>query len=125
MQKLDIRRCRCGNQPHGPTYYDGYFQIVCPNCRAYIENKDPIDCCVEWNARAMKPRREWIDSNECRPELGEDVLLFDSNTPNQKICIGCLIVKDETRVQLADSGGIMNLNWFSHWMPLPEPPKGE
>jgi len=90
----------------------------------WIEIDERLDAFTQPVERRMMMNK-WIDLNECRPEFGEDVLLFDNDTPNQKICIGCLIVEDKTCVQLADSGSIMDLDNFSHWMPLPEQPKGE
>lgn len=141
MNKIEIFKCRCGTEPKGPTYYspsdgyqqgDGFYRVECPNCGANVKSHDPWAAVIDWDAcvisndiRSLKLRRKWIDLNEHRPELGEDVLLFDNSTRNQKICIGCLIVEDETCVQLADSGSIIDLNRFSHWMPLPKPPKGE
>lgn len=66
---------------------------------------------------------EWIKLSDIFPELNRTVLLFEPDTPNQKIHIGLLTTdEDEVVVELSEDGCIMDLEQFTHWMPLPDHP---
>lgn len=72
---------------------------------------------------------EWIKLSDRLPELDRPVLLFEPDTPNQKIHIGLLTTdydyhedEDEVVVELSEDGCIMDLGQFTHWMPLPDHP---
>lgn len=68
----------------------------------------------EGYAKGMQDARkagEWIPVTERLPEVGFDVLTWENSVMNVSFLFG-------------------NGRWFnavqpSHWMPLPEPPKGE
>lgn len=64
---------------------------------------------------------EWVKLSDRLPELDRPVLLFEPDTPNQKIHIGLLITddEDEVAVELSEDGSTMDLEQFTHWMPLP------
>lgn len=77
---------------------------------------------------------EWIKLSDRLPELNRTVLLFEPDTPNQKIHIGLLTTdydyvyhkdedEDEVVVELSEDGCTMDLEQFTHWMPLPDHPK--
>ena len=77
---------------------------------------------------------EWIKLSDRLPEINEHVLFFEPG-PNEPCRVGCLIKQkdhmadgsSEWHIYLRDlhTGSTMTLGWFTHWMPLPEPPKGE
>lgn len=70
----------------------------------------------------------WIKLSDMLPELEKDVLLFESDATNHKTHVGFLTkygsYEDEIDVYVED-GSLVDLDCFTHWMPLPEPPKGE
>lgn len=78
----------------------------------------------------------WIPVDERLPELGEPVLLFLDNSKEQKITTGMRyivdgIVVDDERYNGEWCVGFDKLDpefligkYVTHWMPLPQPPKG-
>lgn len=139
MQKIDVRKCLCGAQPNGPTYYspsdgyqrgDGYFQLVCPSCGANVKSNDAIDCCIEWNHLMRKDkanRSKWINLDKKTPAFYEDVIFYRPDTPNCHYIVGMLLKSKEGVLFIQDSntGNCRQLCYYSHWMPLPDAPKGE
>lgn len=58
--------------------------------------------------RNLKTKTEWIPVTERLPEFNENVLVYSAHTG--LICIDANIQFDRN---------------VTHWMPLPEPPKGD
>ena len=127
MRKLDIRKCLCETQPQGPTYYDGRFQIVCPNCGMTVEDNDAIDCCIEWNARVIKPRHNWWNKlGTVEPKIDEDVLLlYADGIINRATYIGNgRFTEYVDGYELGTKPPDVDFPVL-YWMSTPEPPKGE
>lgn len=63
---------------------------------------------------------EWISVKDKLPDLGEPVLIY--SYPN--IEIGCVDTDDTgENVWYLQNVGLIDIGWYTHWMPLPEPPK--
>ena len=87
-------------------------------CKFYIEN----DCLYKLMEDLMIANgvtvQEWISVNDKLPEDGESVLTYKNGNV-------------DVQVYEKNRNGWIQGNWFwsmatvTHWMPLPEPPKGE
>ena len=69
--------------------------------------------------------QKWIPVAERLPELGVRVLIFDSY---QGISIGKALWTASPiirRIELVEQNDPFYYTEITHWMPLPEPPKGE
>lgn len=67
----------------------------------------------------MRKEQGWIPVTERLPEHFEPVLLWESN--EEDVYTGELDANDEWFI----AGFPFENFTFTHWMPLPEPPKGE
>ena len=71
---------------------------------------------------------EWISVKERLPEIPDNRLMSDDVlwlTRYGEIEVSCLErLRSEFRVDWGDAG-LLKLDQFTHWMPLPEPPKGK
>ena len=73
---------------------------------------------------------EWIKMKDKLPEIGKHVLFFEPG-PNEQCRVGRIEERDVLsgppilEVRDLHSGSTIGIGWFTHWMPLPEPPKGE
>ena len=79
----------------------------------------------------MKIEKKWVAISERLPEIGVDVLLFDSyNQHIQEMKVGYLV---ETTTRQTANGIAVSCEWrghecfinITHWMPLPQPPKND
>lgn len=67
-------------------------------------------------------RKEWISVEERLPEVDTNVLVITANG-SFKVA-RCNLYKNGTLVLWATNDGLGE-RAITHWMPLPEPPKGE
>jgi len=77
-------------------------------------------------ADADKVMFQWISVEERLPEIPDNRLMSDDVlwlTRYGEIEVSCLErLRSEFRVDWGDAG-LLKLDQFTHWMPLPEPPK--
>lgn len=66
---------------------------------------------------------EWISVKDRLPELGTDVLCFDQLEGMHVQRLEKDTLCGTVWFDYYDQG--INLDWVTHWMPLPEPPKEE
>ena len=96
------------------------------NSSAYIELDELLDLVGEIPAADVEPVRRWIPCSESLPGLPIDVLAVVSGT------VGNIRLVDSLEIGSfhVDEGWILEMwpEWedptVTHWMPLPEPPKG-
>ena len=98
---------------------------------------DPIEAVADYLLDSGVTVQEWISSEEKLPEF--PCLALDVNGNSVFIPDGILTIKDNhgewcinaslaKEVRLVDGTKIDVLLWenrIAHWMPLPQPPKGE
>ena len=82
---------------------------------------DPIEAVADYLLDSGVTVQEWISVTERLPEKGEEVLVFDTR---ENWTGFAWLRPDETWTALGfdfpfDFGEV------THWMPLPQPPKGE
>lgn len=63
---------------------------------------------------------EWIRTKDRKPKFNKNVLLYD---PVGQMVVGCLIKHQNGLVEWFYDGVWTGVSGFTHWMPLPEPPK--
>ena len=85
------------------------------------ELADPIEAVADYLLDSGVTVQEWISVTERLPEKGEEVLVF--NTRENWIGFAWLR-PDETWTALGFDFPF-DLGEVTHWMPLPQPPKGE
>lgn len=81
----------------------------------YRKQSEPISCGHEKGG-------DWISVEERLPEVDTNVLVITASG-SFKVA-RCNIYKNETLVLWATNDGLGE-RAITHWMPLPEPPKGE
>jgi len=67
---------------------------------------------------------QWIKVEDKLPEVEKDVLLFDPGSC-QRIFLGYIECEGAGKFWRVDGFSNCYLGDFTHWMPLPEPPKEE
>lgn len=67
---------------------------------------------------------DWTKCSEKMPDYGKEVLVCDANYGNVFNAVRCRKRKGQGDSWFTDCDYI-NYKAFTHWMPLPEPPKGE
>ena len=72
--------------------------------------------------QGKKDATQWISVNDRLPYDGEKVLVYLSN---KNISIGWYVTNRDGARGFELSYGFVLIDYFTHWMPLPEPPKGE
>ena len=85
------------------------------------ELADPIEAVADYLLDSGVTVQEWISVTERLPEKGEDVLVF--NTRENWTGFAWLR-PDETWTALGFDFPF-DLGEVTHWMPIPQPPKGE
>lgn len=115
----ELRECPfCGGKAQ-QSYAGAKHIIICPNCvklpadGGYIDSKDAV---TAWNTRLDN----WISVEERLPETNEDVLVVVDYGGKSGVITGYM------RSQNLGWQGLVGqrLTDVTHWMPLPEPPKG-
>ena len=82
---------------------------------------DPIEAVADYLLDSGVTVQEWISVTERLPEKGEEVLVFNT----REDWIGFAWMRpDETWTALGFDFPF-DLGEVTHWMPLPQPPKGE
>ena len=82
---------------------------------------DPIEAVADYLLDRGVTVQEWISVTERLPEKGEEVLVFDTR---ENWTGFAWLRPDETWTALGFDFPF-DLGEVTHWMPLPEPPKGE
>ena len=82
---------------------------------------DPIEAVADYLLDSGVTVQEWISVTERLPEKGEEVLVFDTR---ENWTGFAWLRPDETWTALGFDFPF-DLGEVTHWMPLPEPPKGE
>ena len=92
--------------------------------KPFIENEIAIDKTILTALRQYKPQHGWISVKDRLPEKGLVLLAYRKrfNEHGKGVCIGNMC-----------SDGRFDCDWncgnfheyVTHWMPLPQPPKGE
>jgi len=92
---------------------------LCPFCEQWCGEED-AERLRKWDAEnnQMRKRSEWISVAERLPELGKEVLWINK--------WGCMHVSSLSNygIEWGDAGTVQT-DVVTHWMLLPEPPKGE
>jgi hypothetical protein len=65
--------------------------------------------------------QEWIAVTERLPEYGKKVLVCDE----REDWVACGSLQEDTSWFVFEFRDFLDLREFTHWMPLPQPPKGE
>ena len=82
---------------------------------------DPIEAVADYLLDSGVTVQEWISVTERLPEKGEEVLVFDTR---ENWTGFAWLRPDETWTALGFDFPF-DLGEVTHWMPLPQPPKGE
>ena len=82
---------------------------------------DPIEAVADYLLDNGVTVQEWISVDDRLPEKGEEVLVFDTR---ENWTGFAWLRPDETWTALGFDFPF-DLGEVTHWMPLPEPPKGE
>ena len=85
------------------------------------ELADPIEAVADYLLDSGVTVQEWISVTERLPEKGEEVLVFDTR---ENWTGFAWLRPDETWTALGFDFPF-DLGEVTHWMPLPQPPKGE
>lgn len=122
---IELKPCPiCGSEVNMIEENVGEYTVVCHGCQVLMIADDVSsknEAIERWNNRVNEPK--WIPIEQQEPSEFELVL-------------SCILGEKENAIEIlyrhGDSyysdydGGIMySQNEISHWMPLPEPPKGE
>ena len=113
QQVIDILKCY---KPSG-NVYNGYDSIE--------EKVDKRICCLidEIIERVKRePDNEWIECRKKMPEYGKEVLVCDATYGDVFNAVRCRKREGQGDSWFTDCDYI-NYKAFTHWMPLPEPPK--
>lgn len=81
-----------------------------------------IDSIIEFVKR--EPDNDWIKCSEQMPDYGKEVLVCDATYGNVFNAVLCR-KRDEDGDNWFTDCDYINYKAFTHWMPLPEPPKEE
>ena len=110
-----------------PMKNDGYY--LCKATRTYKELEDDCkECKPQWCPLIPVPEHEWISVKERLPEEKTYVLILSDTIAGKMEKVSFLYKDSESRNCWAalDEYGKNLFDWQpTHWMPLPEPPKGE
>ena len=85
------------------------------------ELADPTEAVADYLLDSGVTVQEWISVTERLPEKGEEVLVFDTR---ENWTGFAWLRPDETWTALGFDFPF-DLGEVTHWMPLPQPPKGE
>jgi Lar family restriction alleviation protein len=126
MEKdIELKPCPiCGSEVNMIEENVGEYTVVCHGCQVLmiaddVSSKD--DAIERWNNRVNDPK--WIPIEQQEPSEFELVLC-------------CILGEKENAIEILyrhgdsyysdyDSGIVYSQNEISHWMPLPDLPKGE
>lgn len=103
------------------------LQMAKDICRVKLNCNDvcnPISACdaLKYAERAVEAgycKQGWISVDERLPEDGAIVLTVDSEG-EQQVCF----YEEELKGIFQQCGGLVQIFNITHWMPLPEAPKG-
>ena len=125
MGKADkLKPCPiCGSEVNMIKEGDGEYTVVCHGCQVLMIADDVSsknEAIERWNNRVNEPK--WIPIEQQEPSEFELVLC-------------CILGEKENAIEILyrhgdsyysdyDGGIIYSQNEISHWMPLPEMPKG-
>ena len=114
----------CGSEVNMIEENVGEYTVVCHGCQVLMIADDVSsknEAIERWNNRVNEPK--WIPIEQQEPSEFELVL-------------SCILGEKENAIEILyrhgdsyysdyDGGIIYSQNEISHWMPLPEPPKGK
>ena len=122
---IELKPCPiCGSEVKMIEENVGEYTVVCHGCQVLMIADDVSsknDAIERWNNRVNDPK--WIPIEQQEPSEFELVLC-------------CILGEKENAIEILyrhgdsyysdyDSGIVYSQNEISHWMPLPELPKGE
>lgn len=126
MEKdIELKPCPiCGSEVNMIEENVGEYTVVCHGCQVLMIADDVSsknEAIERWNNRVNE--QKWIPIEEQKPSEFELVLC-------------CILGEKENAIEILyrhgdsyysdyDSGIVYSQNEISHWMPLPEPPKGK
>ena len=126
MEKdIELKPCPiCGSEVNMIEENVGEYTVVCHGCQVLmiaddVSSKD--DAIERWNNRVNEPK--WIPIEKQEPSKFELVLCYVLGKKENAIEI--LYRHGDSYYSDYDGGIIYSQNEISHWMPLPELPKGE
>ena len=80
---------------------------------------DPTEAVADYLLDSGVTVQEWIPVDERLPDYNDRVIAFRPNEPETSAYKYCVMWGWSVKVSLKQHRGI------THWMPLPQPPKGE
>ena len=122
---IELKPCPiCGSEVNMIEENVGEYTVVCHGCQVLMIADDVSsknEAIERWNNRVNEPK--WIPIEQQEPSEFELVL-------------SCILGEKENAIEILyrhgdsyysdyDGGIIYSQNEISHWMPLPEPPKGK
>lgn len=126
MEKdIELKPCPiCGSEVNMIEENVGEYTVVCHGCQVLMIADDVSsknEAIERWNNRVNEPK--WIPIEQQEPSEFELVL-------------SCILGEKENAIEILyrhgdsyysdyDSGIVYSQNEISHWMPLPDLPKGE
>jgi transcription elongation factor Elf1 len=125
MGKADkLKPCPiCGSEVNMIKEGDGEYTVVCHGCQVLMIADDVSsknEAIERWNNRVNEPK--WIPVEQQKPSEFELVLC--SVLGEKENAIEILYRHGDSYYSDYDGGIIYSQNEISHWMPLPEMPKG-
>jgi len=114
----------CGSEVNMIEENVGEYTVVCHGCQVLMIADDVSsknEAIERWNNRINEPK--WIPIEQQEPSEFELVLCCILGEKENAIEI--LYRHGDSYYSYCDGGIVYSQNEISHWMPLPEPPKGE
>ena len=97
------------------------FESDCETCQ--FKGHDCVSCRTKCAISALQAW-EWVSVDDRLPEPGTNILVANAKTGSQYVSHRDLIWFSPERKAYVPTSYFREFE-FTHWMPLPEPPKGE
>ena len=128
MKEIELKPCPfCGSKEktiYSYDPYDGYqgncthHCVRCDKCGATVKDSVFENAVNKWESRTNN--QKWISVEDRLPEDNETVLTIDTESV-MEVCF----YQTEWKGVFQRYGGLVKIFNITHWMPLPEAPKGE
>lgn len=111
-------------------YADTRLNVVI-DMKKYIKSDDAKSVIINLLVKALdyfnsipdadvQEKKQWICIKDKLPEKHQNCLVWTGSAVMTSMYLG----KNEWWLDYYDHAQTVSSDWFSHWMPLPEPPKG-